>query len=512
MKVSHFFCASPIEKNRSKSKLSASDPISCDENRVSEELSATTSPTGRGMRKSVADKTPLDHRKSQKAKTSISDCETIKERFWKLLLGEDMSGCGNGVCTALAISNAITNLCGSVFGQVLRLEPLPIDKKSTWRKEIEWLVCVSDHIVELVPSWQTFSDGRKSEVMTSRMRSDLYVNLPALRKLDNMLLEILDSFESPEFWYVDKGEESASFRKLLNRKPDKWWLPVPRVPTGGLSEAARKLVRRKRDSTNQILKAAAAINDSVLAEMDVPDSYFEALPKNVKTSLGDLIYGYITSDQFSPECMLDCLDLASDHHALDIAERLEVAIHSLEVAIHLSHHKPNLHGTHKSSNSKSSWEFVKDLVSHDADKSEQFSKRAGSLLVRLKARFPGLPRTTLDKSKIQHNKDVGRSILESYSRALETLALNILARFDDLLYVDGLSRSSAHRHMAQSVPRLSTMSGPTSSPYFSSPGCSPLLMFSPGKGDKSPFATKKATKRSLQGRASLKRVLNFHES
>lgn len=36
----------------------------------------------------------------------------IKERFSKLLLGEDMSGSGKGVCTALAISNAITNLCG----------------------------------------------------------------------------------------------------------------------------------------------------------------------------------------------------------------------------------------------------------------------------------------------------------------------------------------------------------------------------------------------------------------
>lgn len=36
----------------------------------------------------------------------------MKERFAKLLLGEDMSGCGKGVTTALAISNAITNLCG----------------------------------------------------------------------------------------------------------------------------------------------------------------------------------------------------------------------------------------------------------------------------------------------------------------------------------------------------------------------------------------------------------------
>ena len=36
----------------------------------------------------------------------------VVERFAKLLLGEDMSGSGKGVCTALAISNAITNLCG----------------------------------------------------------------------------------------------------------------------------------------------------------------------------------------------------------------------------------------------------------------------------------------------------------------------------------------------------------------------------------------------------------------
>jgi hypothetical protein len=41
-----------------------------------------------------------------------AELELMKERFSKLLLGEDMSGSGKGVCTALAISNAITNLCG----------------------------------------------------------------------------------------------------------------------------------------------------------------------------------------------------------------------------------------------------------------------------------------------------------------------------------------------------------------------------------------------------------------
>lgn len=45
---------------------------------------------------------------------SIStEVEMMKEKFAKLLLGEDMSGRGKGVCTALALSNAITNLSGT---------------------------------------------------------------------------------------------------------------------------------------------------------------------------------------------------------------------------------------------------------------------------------------------------------------------------------------------------------------------------------------------------------------
>ncbi|KAM0855134.1 hypothetical protein ACQ4PT_049983 [Festuca glaucescens] len=96
------------------------------------------------------------------------ELELMKERFSKLLLGEDMSGSGKGVCTALAISNAITNLCATIFGQLWRLEPLAPEKKAMWRREMEWLLCVSDHIVELVPTWQTFPDGTRLEIMTSR--------------------------------------------------------------------------------------------------------------------------------------------------------------------------------------------------------------------------------------------------------------------------------------------------------------------------------------------------------
>lgn len=42
----------------------------------------------------------------------LAELENVKEKFAKLLLGEDMSGGGKGVCAAVAISNAITNLYG----------------------------------------------------------------------------------------------------------------------------------------------------------------------------------------------------------------------------------------------------------------------------------------------------------------------------------------------------------------------------------------------------------------
>lgn len=50
--------------------------------------------------------------------------ELMKERFAKLLLGEDMSGGGKGVNTALAISNAITNLAGLYISQTRSHHPL----------------------------------------------------------------------------------------------------------------------------------------------------------------------------------------------------------------------------------------------------------------------------------------------------------------------------------------------------------------------------------------------------
>ncbi|GAB2211133.1 hypothetical protein Droror1_Dr00016425 [Drosera rotundifolia] len=448
--------------------------------------------------------------------SKISEMDMMKERFAKLLLGEDMSGCGKGVCTALAISNSITNLCATVFGQLWRLEPLSSEKKSLWRREMEWLLSVGDHIVELIPSWQTFPDGSKLEVMTCRPRSDLFINLPALRKLDNMLLEILNGFTGTEFWYVDQGivasdcNGSASFRKNLQRQKEKWWLPVPRVPAGGLQENSRKELDHKRECTNQILKAAMAINSHVLAEMEVPDSYLESLPKNGRACLGDMIYRYITSDRFSPECLLDCLDLSSEHVALEIANHLEAAVFVWRRRVHAkAATNPNR------STTKSSWEMVRDLMV-DGDKREQLAERAERLLLCLKQRCPGLTQTTLDATKIQCNKDVGKSILESYSRVLESLAFNIVARIDDVLYVDDLNKCS---EKMSSVPTVSIMTHKKMSmpsyamlvsgtPYkatLASSSFTPSRLGSPARPKRTPFIPRDKLPRGGMG---VKRVLS----
>lgn len=433
----------------------------------------------------------------------LSETDMMKEKFAKLLLGEDMSGGGKGVCTALAISNAITNLSASVFGELWRLEPLASKKKAMWQREMEWLLSVSDSIVDFVPSIQQSPNGGTYEVMATRPRADLALNLPALKKLDSMLISMLDGFCKTEFWYVDRGivvpegDNGEAFPGRICggrpsiRQEEKWWLPYPKVPPNGLSEDARKRLQQCRDCTNQILKAALAINSNVLAEMEIPNAYLESLPKNGKACLGDIIYRYITAERFSPECLLDCLDLSSEHHTLEVANRVEGAIYAWKLKDRKKH-------TNYSKSKHSSWSGkVKGLVA-DGVKNTSLAQRAETLLHSLRLRFPGLPQTSLDMSKIQYNKDVGQSILESYSRVMESLAFNIMARIDDVIFVDdatkrcvaseslstfnrgGLGGRPIQKRMSPSP--FSIQHTPYASPFATPTFCfSPTLTRSPGR-------------------------------
>lgn len=52
---------------------------------------------------------------------------------------------------------------------------MPAERKAKWRKEIECLLSVTDHIVEFVPSQQKNKDGIYMEVITLSLSLSLYM-------------------------------------------------------------------------------------------------------------------------------------------------------------------------------------------------------------------------------------------------------------------------------------------------------------------------------------------------
>lgn len=58
----------------------------------------------------------------------------------------------------------LNETAASIFGEQKRLEPMPAERKAKWRKEIDWLLSVTDYVVEMVPSQQKSKDGSNMEV------------------------------------------------------------------------------------------------------------------------------------------------------------------------------------------------------------------------------------------------------------------------------------------------------------------------------------------------------------
>jgi hypothetical protein len=165
-----------------------------------------------------------------------------------------------------------------------------------------------------------------------------------------------------------------------------------------------------------------------------------------------------SADKFSPGNLLDCLKISTEHEALELADRVESSMYTWRRKACISH-------------SKSSWNKVKEFMADtgQSDKNYVLADRAETLLFFLKQRYPELSQTSLDTCKIQYNQvifvgyvcmyiyiyiigtwnkheivclqDVGKAILESYSRVLEGLAFNIVAWIEDVLCADKSMRN-----------------------------------------------------------------------
>jgi hypothetical protein len=223
--------------------------------------------------------------------------------------------------------------------------------------------------------------------------------------------EYLDSFhEAQEFWYVAKDADGGEDD---DNSCDKWWIPTVRVPDEGLSDASKKFLQHQKDLVGQVLKAAMAINADVLTEMEIPEEYIESLPKvirkilstrsccqnhansnaksasaliilqNGRSILGDSMYKIITGDIFDPNELLNSVDLSTEHKIVDLKDQIEASVVIWQRKIC----------------NKLSWGSGVSL-----EKREEFEERAQTTLLILKHKFPGIPQSTLDISKIQFNK------------------------------------------------------------------------------------------------------------
>ncbi|CAH2053571.1 unnamed protein product [Thlaspi arvense] len=262
------------------------------------------------------------------------------------------------------------------------------------------------------------------EVMTTRQRTDLVSNIPALKKLDLMLIDCLDTFKDQDEFYYVTTDSPESLSNNSSRNDDKWWLPSVRVPPKGLSETSKRFLLSQKECVSQVLKSAMAINAEVLSQMEIPESYIDSLPKNGRASLGDAIYRMITLDMFDAEQFLLEMDLSSEHKILDLKNKFEASDVIWKRKI-------------LQKDNKSSSPFSTNL---SMDKRQQLEERAETILLLLKQDFPGISQSTLDISKIQFNKDIGLAIMESYSRVLESLAYTVVSRIEDVLEADQLTQ------------------------------------------------------------------------
>lgn len=100
-----------------------------------------------------------------------------------------------------------------------------------------------------------------------------------------------------------------------------------------------------------------------------------------------MIYKSITVDtDFDPEEFLASMDLSTEHNVLDLKNRIEASIVIWKRKMH-------------NKDGKSSWGSMVSL-----EKREAFEERAETILHLLKHKFPGIPQSSLDISKIQYNK------------------------------------------------------------------------------------------------------------
>jgi hypothetical protein len=108
----------------------------------------------------------------------------------------------------------------SVFGQLWRLEPFTPEQRAMWQREMKWLLSVSDHIMELVPSWQMFPDGSTLEVRMTHSFGFFLGAFPRISCLSK--LQSSQSVKRVQKCMVVRSQLYTRY-KFLHQDSDGWW-------------------------------------------------------------------------------------------------------------------------------------------------------------------------------------------------------------------------------------------------------------------------------------------------
>ena len=114
-----------------------------------------------------------------------------------------------------------------------------------------------------------------------------------------------------------------------------------------------------------------------------------------KASLGEGVYQAIAVESISVEEILLSLNLTSEHKVLETVNRLEGAVFAWKQRM--------AEETSKRSPMRYAWYFGRDF-GLELEKTVVCSERAEALLQILKIRFPNLPQSFIDVTKVRYNK------------------------------------------------------------------------------------------------------------
>mmetsp|Transcript_8094 Transcript_8094/g.24379 ORF Transcript_8094/g.24379 Transcript_8094/m.24379 type:complete len:658 (+) Transcript_8094:129-2102(+) len=361
----------------------------------------------------------------------VQELAKLERDMVSIMNGGDTTGGGHGKSVAFMINLKITNLNISTFGEMTCLRPLPEDYVSSWRRFMKVFFLIAETIVVRV-SETTVVDGRAVERMVDKPRPDIAELLPFLQQQDEKIINILRGFKSLE------GEVEYVKRNNV-QLGDKWWIEQPVIKPGGLSPGLRAQMRAVYNEVSTIFTDCHRVNTRVLDDMEVPHRFLTSLPKHVHLLIAKgLINALTTWTVFSIEQYLRERNVWNAVDAWGPAVLLEKT--ALIWKMKLNQHEGLIN------------RFWKNRT-----KISCAQKRAENAVKQIKEAFPSMRQTKLDEIKVNDNTDHGKSILEAYSRALETRAARIMERVKKVLDADMEAQRSAYQ--AQTLRRTESPHG-----------------------------------------------------